>query len=871
MLLAIDRDGRVCSASANISLLPCRDATEAIGRQIADLVGEDLGEQIMAIPEVGHLQLHEPLYVGQFKTNPVQASVIIWAHRHDDRIIVEIEPDDLGQVSASLPLKWMHELQRKMLEANTTHEIAQHLTEILRSTTHYDHIMVYAFDKEWNGEVVGESKSSNIDVSYLGLHFPSTDIPSQARELYRRQLLRIVADSHASGTKVISLAGERPLDMSFATLRSVSPIHLEYVRNMGVRATIVSSILVGEEFWGLIVGHERFVPRVPTLAERAAFQIGATLAGGILAAQQVSQTLQMNRVVEACIDRIVSRLPAAGLARAVTMEYAALADALKLDAMVVQLGGECIADGVPTPPLAPWHDPENLLITDQFSDRFLPDPSDRTSPDQKIVGGCLFRVGSDPTALVLLGRVEHEHVISWGGDPGKHKETTPHSTDAEWSGSSSRTVQRLRPRTSFAAWKELVKGRSQKFSGTELATLELLSQRLTIVLQAESERRRRERASLEERLAALGRIAGGVAHDLNNVLAIIHLNLDLAIAISQEEELKDLLQTSLHAAENGADVTSALLSFARRQQMKPTAVESGSFLKKFGAMAKPLLKGKIKIYVDVKEHDLWCRADPGLLETALLNLATNARDSIDQEGGEVRVSAFSVHSSIPIIGLGNQIPAGDYVAFHVADNGKGMPADVLARAAEPFFTTKPVGSGNGLGLSMVIGFAAQSGGAVFIDSTPGRGTDVRVILPRVIGDASGASVERPNVPKRLLYGIRLLIVEDNESLARGLVATCTREGMLVSHAASVPEAKAALETGTFDLLLCDVMLGITGTAVDVLAILKILGPKIPVILMTGYADTEIPRIEQISGFTLLQKPFSASTIISTFMTEFSAR
>ncbi len=861
MLLAVDADAIVVFASDNLEIAGCQTSEQALGMSLADLVGAALASQIMACPEIGRLHINEPLHIGTLPTDTAPRQAILWAHRHDGRVILEIEPDPSHQVGAALPVNWIHDVQQAMQATRTTAELAASLADSVRAATQYSHIMVYEFDCGWNGDVVAESRAPWIDVSYLGLHFPATDIPSQARQLYRRQLLRVVADSHEPGVAVLGLGDASPLDMSFASLRSVSPIHLEYLRNMGVRATIVSSILVGDAFWGLVVGHERSASRVPTLVERKAFQIASTLAGGILAAQAVVATLAMNRIIEASIDRIAGRLAVAGPVRAIALEYPALAPAFGLDAMVVQIDGETLSEGLATPALAPMADPELCLITERFIDRFALAPvADQDLPRQ-IVGGCLFRIGDDPGSLLLLGRAEHEYVVHWGGAP-----QTPDGGSAQ---DLAESAGPLRPRTSFAAWKQVVQGRSQAFSRTESAALEQFRQRLTGILRADRDRLRRERANFDERMAAIGRLAGGVAHDLNNFLAVIGINLDIALDLAADTEIEELLEISQRAVQNSAEVTAALLTFARRQRLSPTAIDVRPFLLKFQAMVQPLMGRQLRLVGEPGDVALRCRADAGLLETAMLNIATNARDSIHTGAGEIRISVAALHAVQPIAGLGGEIPKGEYVVFCISDSGDGMPADVLARAAEPFFTTKEQGQGTGLGLPMVLGFAAQSGGTVTIESKPGTGTKVCIILPRVMDDATGQALQPDIEAPSVLQGLRLLVVEDNETLAQALRTMALREGILVSVAASVPEAQALIETSSFDAMLCDFMLGATGTALDVIAIPRALKHDIPTVVMTGYSNASTDQLERLAPYRILRKPFKRADLVAALSAELS--
>jgi light-regulated signal transduction histidine kinase (bacteriophytochrome)/CheY-like chemotaxis protein len=634
--------------------------------------------------------------------------------------------------------------------------------------------------------------------------------------------------------------------MSFAVLRSVSPIHLEYLRNMGVRASIVSSILVGNQLWGMLVGHHRQAPRIPSLAERKAFQMGSMLAGSALAAQTLARGLRLMNAINEVFERISANVPRMSLTKALERECPTLQALLGLDGIAMEITGERVTSGTPMPSLAHWTSPECIVIAERFAESFL----NETLPVSDIVGGCVFRLGSEPADRVLLGRVEQAREIKWGGDPRKPAQEAAAPGD------------RLRPRTSFAQWKETISGRCRGFSAIETAALDVLQQRLGLLVQAETDRLRRERTSQTERLTAIGRIAGGVAHDLNNLLGVISLNLDIARMSELSEDADASIQAALKAVENGSSVTSALLSFARRQQMHPTDIDVKQFLGEFVAMVKPLMGHGFNLNLVCDPHVNLCRADPSQCQTALLNLLVNARDSMWNVGGVITIAAHNRRVDKPISGFGHTLPVGDYVAFSVSDQGHGMAEDVLNQATEPFFTTKPAGEGTGLGLPMVSGFAAQSGGTLILTSAPSIGTTATILLPAIAPAASVSPRAAVSASPQTLSGKRLLVVEDRSDLSEVVTMSCRMAGMHVTSVETAELATALLDQERFDLVLSDLMLGGQDSGLDVLVRAHSCTPPVPVLLMTGFAEADETQAAELSKHRVLRKPFKIKELMT---------
>ena len=255
---------------------------------------------------------------------------------------------------------------------------------------------------------------------------------------------------------------------------------------------------------------------------------------------------------------------------------------------------------------------------------------------------------------------------------------------------------------------------------------------LLLALTEDITREKRVEAELRQaqKMEAIGQLTGGIAHDFNNLLGVIIGNVEFLIDAAHDEEQAGLAKEILNSALSGADLTRRLLAFARRQTLQPRRIDLNAYLPNHIAILRRLLGESIAITATLAD-DLWpTRADPSQVGDALLNLAINARDAMPH-GGTITIATANIH--LEQGELDGEVTAGDYVVLSVTDTGTGMPPEVLERVVEPFFTTKGPGAGSGLGLSMIFGFARQSGGHLRIDSELGHGTTVRLYLPRADG------------------------------------------------------------------------------------------------------------------------------------------
>ncbi|KQT87165.1 PAS sensor protein [Aurantimonas sp. Leaf443] len=381
--------------------------------------------------------------------------------------------------------------------------------------------------------------------------------------------------------------------------------------------------------------------------------------------------------------------------------------------------------------------------------------------------------------------------------------------------------------------------------------------------------RAQEALRQSQKMEAVGQLTGGLAHDFNNLLAGISGSLEMIetrIAQGRGEEIGRYVAGAQGAARRAAALTHRLLAFSRRQTLEPKPTDVDRLVAGMEELVRRTVGPQVSVSVAVTPG-LWpTLVDPNQLENALLNLCINARDAMP-DGGRIAIETANV-SLCEREARARDLPAGDYVKLRVCDTGTGMTPDVMARAFDPFFTTKPIGMGTGLGLSMIYGFARQSGGQVRIESAPGNGTCVNLTLPRHHGEAAPEAAPEParvtREPTR-----RTVLVVDDEPLVRMLVVDVVEElGYAALEAGDGPQALGVLRgPEAIDLLVTDVGLpnGMNGRQVADAA--RELRPGLKVLFVTGYAETSVLAEGDLdTGMQVVTKPFDMTTLAARIRT-----
>jgi PAS domain S-box-containing protein len=383
-----------------------------------------------------------------------------------------------------------------------------------------------------------------------------------------------------------------------------------------------------------------------------------------------------------------------------------------------------------------------------------------------------------------------------------------------------------------------------------------------------------------QKMDAVGQLTGGVAHEFNNLLLVIVGNLEVLLDQTTEAPLRLTATAALDSAMRGSELTRQLLAFSRKQTLDVKSVDANKLVLGISDMLQSVLGETISIETDLGD-DVWpVLSDAGQIESALLNLTLNARDAMPG-GGVITITTANQGGRVPpgnSFGddIGNDIGegSGDFVMIDVSDTGDGMTADVLDRAMDPFFTTKDVGSGTGLGLSIVFGFVEQSNGSVEIESEPGKGTHVKMYLPRALVDAVELPVAAgpdspPPAPLELVEGGEfkgnVLVVEDDPMVRTAVAQMLGDLGCHVIEAEDGETAVALLaECPEIDLLFTDVVLPMGISGIDIANDARRRFPKLKILMSSGYPKKGVKEaLPEGDGFWFLEKPYRAQDLSRT--------
>jgi len=374
-----------------------------------------------------------------------------------------------------------------------------------------------------------------------------------------------------------------------------------------------------------------------------------------------------------------------------------------------------------------------------------------------------------------------------------------------------------------------------------------------------TERRQGEEALRQsQKMEAVGQLTGGVAHDFNNLLTIIRSATDfLRRRELPEERRRRYIDAISDTVERASKLTTQLLAFARRQPLKPQVFDVGVQVENVAQLVRPLVGNRIQIDVEIGDFNAYTIADVGQFETALINLAINARDAMNGEG-QLKIAVRKV-GAIPAL-RAQTARSGDFIAVSLTDTGTGIAAQNLDSIFEPFFTTKDVGKGTGLGLSQAFGFAKQSGGEIAVASIPGHGATFTIYLPQAAAPASETEVSGlKSEPAATGRGYRVLLVEDNDDVGAFSTELLEDLGYVVRRASDAGAALSLLAEDEFavDLVFSDVIMpGMNG--VELAGVLRERYPGLPVVLTSGYSNVLAENAHH--GFDLIQKPYSVEAL-----------
>jgi light-regulated signal transduction histidine kinase (bacteriophytochrome) len=806
-LLACDPDSFVIRhASTNTEDLLGLGAGSVIGASLDDVLGREIGHEVRN----SLARSPDPSRPGLlFRQNASGGRAFdIVAHMHDGRVIIELKPAAPQSDPASLELA--RTIIRRLGAETRLSQLLRNAPRLLFGALKYDRVMVYRFAENGAGQVVAETKRADLE-SFSGQWFPASDIPAQARALYLRNTIRVVSDASGETVPILPVtdADGRPIDLSYAHLRSVSPIHCEYLRNMGVAASMSVSIIVEGKLWGLIACHH-YSPRALSLAER----MNIELIGDCFSMQVESlisrELLQAAAKVRAALGDILLRI--VDEPRPDLLLRARIDDMAKLipsDGAALWLEGEAERSGR-TPAddilqqvarLAESEAPGQVWATDRLSTRLEgPMPGGPAGvlaiPLSKAAGDYLFYF-----------RKEVVETIEWGGDPNKAYTTGPNG-------------DRLTPRVSFAIWKEEVRGQSQPWTaqvleaaeGIRIALMEI-TLRQTALLQAE-----RQQAEVRQR-----RLNDELNHRVKNILALI----------------RSLLRQSKDDGRSLADYVSTLegriMSLAKAHDQVWHGSEGGHLKSLVETELSPYHGRGAVIELQGPPVVLDARAF-SVVALVVHELATNAAKygSISSDHGRLDI-AWRLNDS------------GDCVIEWTESGGP------------PVTPPKRKGFGSTL-IDRSIPFDLQ--GEVDLAYRPeGLRASIRIPAPFVsVAEAAPASAASPaqrKAPRVSLAGLNMLVVEDQFVVALEMEDLLLKLGAETVEVAATPaNALAAIRRQKPDVALLDVNLG-GSSSIEVARTL--IGAGVPVLFTTGYADNaHIPP--ELQAVPVLRKPYTSALL-----------
>ncbi|WP_296603482.1 SpoIIE family protein phosphatase [Nocardioides sp.] len=489
VLLAIDDDHCVRMVSANSATMLGLDPEAALGCPLAEVAGQDLDRAVSERQDAGLSGSPLVMTLADLPPSATLAgtAVDVRIHRSGARLVVELEPL-AGADRVALSYHTARGAMARMAGASSVHELTATLAREIRELTAFDRVMVYRFDPDWNGEVVAEERRADLN-PFLGLHYPATDIPAQARRLYTVNWTRLIADIGYEPVPlhpVFDPETDAPLDLSFSTLRSVSPIHIEYLSNMGVTASMSVSIVVEDRLWGLIACHHYSGPHRPSQDARAAAEFLGQVASQIVVDRERADDREAMLDTQATMAGLTARISAS-----TRSPLEALIDDPELLTLMRADGAALCFDGVITTRGTVVDDDTLRQIAEALrSPLSYATSTDQVAtllPDLEGVGAAagVLRIGSAPDRWLLWLRPEQEQVVDWGGDP----------TNKLLSAAEGPEV-RLSPRKSFEKWRQVVRGRSLPWTSWQLDAADSLGKHMTGLLLMRS----REQIAMAESL-----------------------------------------------------------------------------------------------------------------------------------------------------------------------------------------------------------------------------------------------------------------------------------------------------------------------------------------------------------------------------------
>ena len=703
-LVAINAIGRITRVSENLC--------EILGVQGEELINQDIAVVDPKLRDIAKnpgdidakIRLKDRSLVGRcFKAN--------------DEWVVELQPQD--EVASPSMLRMFHQSILDIGRQQSLDEVVSCLPGLVKELTGYDRVMVYQFEEDAHGAVVAEAKNESLE-PLLGLHYPATDIPVQARALYKQNLIRMISDVNYAPVAVISAPNLGPLDLTMSYLRSISPMHIQYLKNMQVSATLVVSLIVDGKLWGLISCHHYQGKRyLDPSCRQMCISVGAVASFAIASCKELNRRVRMftNEMITEKFIADLKRNRSVGESLALHQESLLLAAGARglclVEHEAITTWGECPSRS-DIHKLSRWL---GTVLTDQRlyqTNHLKRDYEDAEAIKDTASGVIAIRLpvnfsNTSKDCFLLWFQPEQIETIYWAGNPEK-------AVSTNGAGSV------LSPRSSFERWKGIKKNQSTPWPEEVLTTVARFN--LHIVDSALEDfrmlsHRAQVRISQLERLSSLGQLSTGIAHDFNNILLGIQGGAQLISGTSDGKKIESAIGRIKMFCERGAILVQGLLRHSRADAADYTIADCRSILSYLTAFVHTMEGRQFNFQIRDKTGpgQLLIVGNGNEILQCLLNLVNNAKDAQKGRNGLIEITMA-------------EDTGRDLVLFSVKDQGTGIDPQYLERIFDPFFSTKKSNAGTGLGLANVRQIVRSHGGDVSVQSKLDQGSTFTIALPK---------------------------------------------------------------------------------------------------------------------------------------------
>lgn len=742
LLVVVSAAGVIEQISENAMEFLGARAQDCLGRKLSDFVDPAALDNVKTIRNDGVLQ---PIQSIVIEISGKQYDAV--SHQCDTSTIIEFEPVGMHAIQTGLYYDQLRNYAIGMHKAHTLTEVFDHVTACIRMITGFDRVKLYRFDQDWHGEVVAEARADFMP-SYKGLHFPASDIPEQARKLYMQNYLRLIADTQYRPVPVIPAlrpGSKKPLDLSLSMLRSVSPVHVQYLENINVKASMSVSIIQNGKLWGLIACHHNSPLHVPYKVRNV-----CEIMGHIFSAQLSTMEDFAKREAQEKREKLVRRLSSAldknSRIDLLMQDSNTLAlEALEADGLVVKAYVHVLKYGE-TPPedmtgkLLDWlktqHD-ETIFYTDDAAVTFK-----NIESLKKLTGGILaVPISSKSHDYIVWFRNAIVEEASWAGNPEKPLEQTL-------------AGYRLTPRSSFELWKQQVKHRAKTWSDDDIRTA-----RSVVNVLLESEKLSAEQANL-----AKTEFLANMSHEIRTPMnAIIGLSRILSSSNPLTERQREMLKTLQISADSLLELINDLLDISkiesRTLELEAIPFDMKRMLQEVISITsvKALERGISFELEDSNALNKVYVGDPTRIRQIILNLCSNAVKFTEKGGVHITVSSEPAGKS-----------SHEKICITVRDSGIGIPPNKMEAIFHKFVQADSTVSrkygGTGLGLAITKMLTEAMGGTIHVTSEVGKGSEFTVCFDLQMADeaAADAKVTTPRADKARNRPC-VLLVEDYEA------------------------------------------------------------------------------------------------------------